>query len=129
MKMLLPIYLLIIVSLISYSAFADSDVIDPEITPTFTLECDPPTEREDGSDFPVNQAGSYTFYYGTESGDYQNELGTQTCEVIVDATELDDATYFFVVTVKDLQGRESLYSEEIVKVVQRIPKPKAPTWK
>ena len=58
-------------------------------------------------------------------------IGISSCSLTVSATALPDATYYYVVTAIDTDGRESQYSTEYTVLIERpvVQKPKAPRWR
>lgn len=78
-----------------------------------TLSWTAPVDNQDGS--PLTDLGSYTIYYGSESGSYTdsvdvNNAGTTT--FVVDNLVPD--TYYFAITASNNAGAESGYSNEAV---------------
>jgi len=74
-----------------------------------------PLFREDGTDLALRDIAEYRVYYGTETGDYQNQEvidGHSTLEVQLSG--VPSGTYYVVVTAVDADGRESIYSAEVV---------------
>lgn len=74
-----------------------------------------PSAREDGSPLSPSEIAGFNIYYGTEAGDYQDQIiiddpSAENAQV----EELPPGTYYLVVTAVDTDGRESLYSPEIV---------------
>jgi len=78
-----------------------------------------PTQREDGTPLNPSEIAGYRIYYGTAPGDYQTQI-TVNDPYATSFTigGLAPATYYFVMTTIDTDGRESLYSSEIVMVIQ-----------
>jgi len=74
-----------------------------------------PSERVDNTSLALSEIASYHIYYGTETGDYQNQFdvndGSAVAAQIVD---VPSGTYYIVLTTVDTEGRESSYSSEIV---------------
>ena len=74
-----------------------------------------PSEREDNSALSLSEIASYHIYYGTEAGDYQNQIDVNDSSSTQAQVEgLASGTYYAVVTTVDTDGRESLYSPEVV---------------
>ena len=91
-----------------------------------------PVEREDNTSFTENEISEFKVYYGTVSGDYQNNVTVKRANIDT-ATPLNltitlptGFTYYFVVTTVDLDGRESTYSKE-VSIPLDHENPKSPT--
>ncbi|MES0328619.1 MAG: fibronectin type III domain-containing protein, partial [Gammaproteobacteria bacterium] len=77
-----------------------------------------PSEREDNTPISLSEIAGYRIYYGTTQGQYTNSVDIN--DGIAEGytfTALPAATYFFVVTTYDSEGRESQYSAEVTKVV------------
>jgi hypothetical protein len=74
-----------------------------------------PSAREDGSPLALSEIASYHIYYGIEPGDYQNEIDIDDPSAKSAQVEaLPSGTYYVVLTAIDMDGRESLYTPEIV---------------
>ena len=85
---------------------------DPkDITLTWTA----PSEREDRSALSLSEIAGYNIYYGTEPGQYNDEVKiTDSSADGYIFTELASGrTYYFVITTYDTESRESLYSSVI----------------
>ena len=73
-----------------------------------------PDQREDGTDFfPSLELAEYRVYYGSEPGDYQNQVDIIDGFTDAQVASIPAGLYYVVVTAVDKQGRESLYSEEV----------------
>ena len=84
------------------------------VSTDITLAWIAPAEREDNSSLSLSDIAGYKVYFGTTQGQYSNSLtindGSATGYTFnVVAT----ATYYFVVTTIDTEGRESQYSPEV----------------
>ncbi len=79
-----------------------------------TLSWIAPSARDDNSPLSLSAIAGYKIYYSTTPGQYSNSAsindGTATGYVFNNFTS---ATYYFVVTTIDTDGRESQYSTEI----------------
>ncbi len=74
-----------------------------------------PSEREDGSGLSLSEIAGFRVYYGTKSGDYSNTIDIDDPSVTQTVlASISSGTYFVVVTTVDTEGRESLYSSEVV---------------
>lgn len=108
MVLLMPLYLLA-------CSLDDSVTADGVTVKSYTVSWVTPSEREDGSPLSLSDIGGYLIYYGTVSGDYQDEFdindGSITSVTQADLV-LTAGTYYFVMTAYDTDGRESAYSEE-----------------
>ena len=73
-----------------------------------------PDQREDGTEFyPSLELAEYRVYYGSEPGDYQNQVDIIYGFTDAQVASIPAGIYYAVVTAVDKQGRESLYSEEV----------------
>jgi hypothetical protein len=81
---------------------------------TIALAWDPATSYSDGS--PLTDLAGYKLYYGTTSGSYTGsiDVGNVTSYTI---TNLPPAVYYVVVTVRNLSGTESSYSNQVSKSI------------
>ena len=73
-----------------------------------------PDEREDGTTLLISEISEYRIYYGTTEGDYQSQVNIDVASNTVEVPQLPAGTYYAVVTAVDTEGRESLYSPEVV---------------
>jgi len=84
-------------------------------TANITLSWVAPVAREDNSALSLSAIAGYKIYYGTTPGQYPNSAsindGSATDYVFND---FSSATYYFVVTTIDTDGRESQYSSEVI---------------
>jgi hypothetical protein len=73
-----------------------------------------PVAREDNAPIALSEIAGYKIYYGTTQGQYPHSLtindGTATGYTF---NSFATATYYFVLTTIDTEGRESQYSPEI----------------
>jgi len=82
-----------------------------------TLSWVTPLEREDGSAL-VNLAG-FRIYFGKYSGQYDRMIVLDNPGLSLYVVEgLDQDTYFFVMTAYAANGAESLYSNEVARIVE-----------
>ena len=105
-------------SLSACSSGGGSTSAPPVIVDPPTLELTQPTQREDGSALSPSEIDSYRVYYGTAAGDYQIQVDIDPVNIEADLEsligDLDTGIYYSVVTTVDTEGRESLYSAEII---------------
>jgi hypothetical protein len=75
-----------------------------------------PNERADGTILQLSEISSFRVYYGTKAKDYQNSIQVEypSSSLNLSDINLTSGTYYFVVTTVDSDGRESLYSDEVV---------------
>ena len=81
---------------------------------TLTLEWDPPTNNEDGSE--LTDLAGYSVYLGTQPGVYTSEFDVGFSNE-VEVVDLEDGTYYLAVTSYDLHGNESDFSNEVSSIV------------
>ncbi len=82
-----------------------------------TLFWDAPLTWADGTPLSVDDIGGYKIYYGTSSGNYTDTLNVGKVTTYP-FSNISGGTYYITVTAYDLNGTESDYSNEIVKVLQ-----------
>jgi hypothetical protein len=92
----------------------------PNIVPagSATLNWTAPVARSDQSPLSLADIGGYRVYYGTVEGEYTYQVDVKdgtAVEAVID--DLSTGTYYFVVTTYDTEGRESEYSELVVKTI------------
>jgi len=87
------------------------------------------TEREDGSPLGLSEIKGHNIYCGTSTGAYGNAnfvAGAQLPDTVVDPIPgIVLGTNYCVVTTVDIDGRESVYSNEF-QVVATKSNPKQP---
>ena len=73
-----------------------------------------PSERADNTGLSLSEIAGYRIYYGTETGNYQNQIevndGSAEQAQIVGVSS---GAYYLVMTTIDTDGRESSYSPEV----------------
>jgi len=109
-------------SLTIYSADSTSHTISITIngadetitTSNITLGWAAPTEREDNTPLALPEIAGYIIYYGTTSGQYDNNVSINSSNTTSHLFEdFATDTYYFVMTTLDTDGRESQQSPEI----------------
>jgi hypothetical protein len=80
-----------------------------------TLIWEAPTTNADGT--PRNDLAGFKIYYGTSPGNYTDSIDAGNATTYT-FSNLSNGTYYVAVTVYDLNGIESDYSSEVVKVIQ-----------
>jgi len=74
-----------------------------------------PSEREDNSGLSLSEIAGYRIYYGVESGNYQSHLDVSDGSAVqAQISEIPSGTYYVALTTVDVDGRESMYSSEVV---------------
>ena len=77
-----------------------------------------PSEREDNSGLSLSEIAGYRIYYSAESGGYQSQNKLDVNDGSVTQAQisglLPSGTYYIAVTTVDTEGRESLFSTEVV---------------
>ena len=86
----------------------------PSVLGVLGLSWTVPDEREDGVPLLISEISSYRIYYGATAGDYQNQVDIDSGSNSAEISAIPSGTYFAVVTAVDTEGRESLYSTEVV---------------
>ena len=86
---------------------------------SFSLSWTAPTTRSDGTPLSLADINGYRIHYGTSPGNYTETVevsnGTATSATVAD---IPVGTCYIVMTTYDVDGRESVYSPEISKIVQ-----------
>ena len=83
-----------------------------------TLSWVAPAEREDGTPISMAELAGYRVYYGTSAGNYTTQVDINNGSTMnVTLSGLATGTYYIVVTAIDVDGRESVYSQEAVQTI------------
>lgn len=108
----------VVILLTGSSVWADGSV---------TLTWTPPTQNTDGT--PLTDLAGYKIYRGTESGVYNNITTVANPSIASWVTDvLPAGTYYFAATSYNEAGVESVFSNEVTKVVPPDPTtPNPPT--
>jgi hypothetical protein len=89
------------------------------LTGSFSLGWTAPVARSDGTPLSLADINGYRLYYGTSPGIYPDAVevsdGTATSATV---TGVPLGTSYVVMTTTDAGGRESIYSQEVSKIVQ-----------
>jgi len=116
----------------SQIVIAVTDGTDTAALPGFSIAVDPaqvasgsfaltwvaPVARADGTPLSMAEIGGFRIYYGTSSGYYPNTVDVADGSAqSVTVSNLPAGTYNVVMTSYDIDGLESGYSAELVKVV------------
>jgi hypothetical protein len=91
------------------------DMLSVSVHGVVSLGWEPPTENIDGS--PLHDLAGYRIYYGQFSGSYTDELAVSNADATQYEVALPSGSYYFAMTALDVEGNESGYSNEVVKVV------------
>lgn len=77
-----------------------------------------PAEREDNSAISLSEIAGYKIYYSTTQGSYNNsvDINDGTAQGYT-FTNFQAGTYYFVITTRDSDRRESQYSSEVTIVI------------
>lgn len=92
--------------------------VTPEVPQAANLSWVAPVEREDGTPISMAEIAGYRVYYGTTQGDYAAHVEiADSTSMQVTLSDLTTGTYYIVVTVVDMDGRESGYSQEVIQSI------------
>ena len=80
---------------------------------SFTLNWTEPTNRVDNTTLYPTEIAGYTISYGTSPGYYPDTIDVDYNAQSLTVTNLPAGTYYVVLVTKDIDGRESTYSQEI----------------
>jgi PKD repeat protein len=83
-----------------------------------TLSWDPPVSNEDGS--PLIGLDGYIVYFDVASGGYSQSIDVGNITTYKIDNLIDGLTYYFVVTVYNISGNESGYSNQVSKYISSI---------
>jgi hypothetical protein len=73
-----------------------------------------PSEREDNTAISLSEISGYKIYYGTSPGSYSNSVNiSDSTASSYKFTNFTKGTYYFVITTRDTEGRESRFSSSI----------------
>ncbi len=76
-----------------------------------------PSAREDDNPISLSEIAGYKIYYGTTQGNYNNSVNVNDSAAEgYTLNGLSSGTYYFAVTTKDTEGRESQFSS-VVQIV------------
>ncbi|HFD79524.1 MAG TPA: hypothetical protein ENK05_03880 [Gammaproteobacteria bacterium] len=88
-------------------------------TGSVTLKWNAPVMRSDGTPLTMAEIAGYTVYYGTEPGNYTESVDINDAYTTsITISDLPLGTYYFVLTTRDTDGRESSYSSMATKQAQ-----------
>lgn len=103
----------------SINITSNSENTQPEpVVSNVKLSWIAPSEREDNSGISLSEIAGYKIYYGTQKGKYTKSVyvndGSADSHTI---KSLSQGTYYFVITTRDSDGRESKYSSVVTKTI------------
>ncbi len=82
------------------------------------LSWEAPVDRASGDPLALSEITGYTVHFGESAGSYPNVLDIDDVTATsVKITDLPFGSYYFVVTTRDTQGRESAFSEMVSKII------------
>jgi len=103
---------------LSVSGCDSADIVGAGLGGGVGIRWEPPTQRQDGTDLPLNEIDGYRIYYSDTMGLYTqgNSIyvngGSVTSATLPGGVQLDQA-YYIVMTTIDTDGRESVYSDPV----------------
>jgi hypothetical protein len=116
---------------------AEGQIVNPNITPTWTVTCEYPTEREDNTQLLRNEIAKVEFYVSTDKTDWRPAgENASACRQVYNLTDIADGQYYYTTIAVDTDGRMSLMSIDAPSVgesgytalvVKRPSLPKPPT--
>jgi len=130
------ITLLSVMMMLSFEAAAEGPVVDPTITPTMTMTCNYPIEREDGTPLAIGEIARVNFFVSPSltTPDWQPAGSNDTeCKQVYNLSEVLDGQYYYTGTTVDTDARESIYAADSVPpeywamVVKRLANPRHQT--
>lgn len=129
---ILILFISFLLLFMAFQATANNVTLDPTISTQdrLTVTCEYPIEREDGTPLAVNEIAQVNFFVEKDGvgGYVPAGENTTACRQVYDMTSVPDGVYVYAVTAVDTEGRESLYSSEVVTAtVKRLPNPSTPT--
>ena len=73
-----------------------------------------PSEREDNTAISLSEIAGYKIYYGTSPGSYSNSVNiNDSTASSYKFSNFTKGTYYFAITTRDTEGRESQFSSSI----------------
>ena len=98
-----------------FACSGDDDGLSNSSSSSAKLGWVAPSVREDNSVLVLSDIAGFRIYYGTSSGNYSSTIKIDDhTETQAALDDLPSGTYFVAVTTVDVNGRESLYSAEVV---------------
>ncbi len=82
-----------------------------------TISWTPPVARANGAPLSLADISGYRVYYGTASGKYPNRVEINDSTAQKATVKNKQGRYYFVVTTIDSGGRESVFSQELIKTI------------
>ena len=109
------------------SAYAEGPVIDPEVTPTVTLDCVYPTTREDDTSMAREEVAAIIWFQSNDNASWGDPIPDATdCPHVVDITALPDGQYYNKAKAVDIAGRTSRLSDSYGAYEVKRPAPPNP---
>jgi len=118
-RFLLICYVLLSLAACSSGGGADSGgVLGPTGVGQIALSWLAPSEREDGTPISMAEIAGYRVYYGTSQGEYTGKIDVADSNSMqATLSSLAAGVYYIAVTVIDMNGLESAFSEEITRAI------------
>ena len=86
---------------------------------SFTVTWTAPVARADGTPLSLADIDGYHIHYGESSGHYPNSIDVADGAAVTwTVNGIPVGNYYVVMTTYDVDGRESVHSDEILKTVQ-----------
>ena len=122
--------LLLLLPLLSFSASANSLILDPTIEgqKNVTVTCTANLEREDGTPMVIGEIAYFSYYISTDGTAPVNaDADTPTCRQVFNLEAVPDGVHIYQVTETDTEGRESaLSATQATVTVKRLANPGDP---
>ena len=97
--------------LVPMMALAEGPVVDPTITPTWTITCVDPIERMDGTALLPGELANREFFVSQDVGAVKTWTlagsNSTACRQVYDLIDVIDGQYYYTVTAIDSEGRHS----------------------
>lgn len=100
-------------------SFSINITTKPDVTVSdVSLSWVAPFEREDNNPISPSEIAGYKIYYGTTKGNYTKSINVNDGTIDnYTVKNLTGGTYYFVITTRDTDGRESRYSSVVTKTI------------
>lgn len=108
---------LIIVLLVACSGGDGSSILGTG-SASAVLSWAAPSTREDNSELKLSEIAGYRIYYGVETGKYVGVINVDDPTATENKlTGIPSGAYFVAMTTIDVDGRESVFSQEVVATI------------